>query len=297
MAADLLNEAHATGQLPLEEYQRRLDLLLQATTTADLRTLTEDLGPDVGGPKRRHTGLSIAIAVAVAVLVIGIATGVWLSGSQVALAPRVAKKSSTAPSPPAEASICRTLAAGGQTGAPPLSHIAPESDAGVQVPAGLPSSVRQDAETWQSLLNADNVITDIRQRSTDVVALVPTSCLRAYDPQFTWAGPGRSSTTSETVSARVFPSYEVVSARSASGRCWYLLDVYPGPAPRSIIPELPRNSFGVRVDFVAAATHDRSCAAAGAPGRGPWADGLPDPNDPLPTQLMQEINQLGATPS
>lgn len=185
------------------------------------------------------------------------------------------------PQPSSAGKFCAALLAAQKNdpSAPSVLGTAPTSDPwGTQtyiVPTHPSVRYVQDFAAVQSLANATSVVQMAWQKNGYQYAKLTTNCLSAYDSHFRWQAANDPSTGVGVISVSYADRHSLVAAKSASGTCWYELNVM-GPGD-PVIAQDDLQSYGV---FYAKGT--TTCAASAAPPLSDW-----ESPDPLPPQLTQ----------
>lgn len=143
---------------------------------------------------------------------------------------------------------------------------------------GTPQSVEDDVDASLSDDAATFVVLQAWQANGNQYVSLTPSCLHDYDPLFNFVSPSTPSTSTTEVSTELVDIHSINAVRSASGTCWYNLNVMDAGDP--IINQDGLQAYGT---YWATKTHG-PCTAATAPGYGVWGRA-----DPFPPQL--EVQQ------
>jgi hypothetical protein len=278
----VLNEGLVLGRLTTEEHAARVDSALRAKTLGDLSTLTEDLAST--SPRRdRNTVWRRLVPVLVLVSVLVVVAVLIGRHGPTSPAQRAGNSGSKSdgfvqPQPALAGKFCgQLLRAQSSTSATGILGIAPGSDPwGTQtliVPKHPTQTYVHDFAAVQSLENATSVVQMAWQKNGYQYAGLTLACMSAYDSHFDWIAPSASSTGPTAISADYTDRHSVVAARSASGACWFEVNVM-GPGD-PVISQFSLQSYGVYF-----ATGGSRCSADAAPSQPDW-----ELADPLPPQL------------
>jgi hypothetical protein len=283
----VLNDAASVGRLTTEEHADRVERALRAQTLGDLAALTTDLAPSTtrrGWPGQR---LILGALVLMAAAVTGdlvVTHHPTSAAPQTTSAPSPTGASSDGfvqPQPSVAGKFCAALLAAQKSdpSAPSVLGTSPTSDPwGTQtfiVPTHPSTRYVQDFAAVQSLANATSVVQMAWQKNGYQYTQLTTQCLSAYDSHFRWNASSDPSTGVGVISVSYADRHSMVAAMSASGTCWYELNVM-GPGD-PVIAQDDLQSYGV---FYAKGT--TTCAASAAPPLSDW-----ESPDPLPPQLTQ----------
>jgi hypothetical protein len=284
----VLNDAASVGRLTTEEHADRVETALRAQTLGDLAALTADLAP----PTTRRTFPIRRLVLGAIVIIVAAVSGdliVAQHGTSAAI-----QTTTSAPSPSGSSSdgfvqsqpsvagkFCNALLASQKRdpSGPSAIGTSPTSDPwGTQtliVPSHPSTRYVQDFAAVQSLANATSVVQMAWQKNGYQYAQLTTQCLSAYDSHFRWNAPVDPSTGVGVISVSYADRHSLVAAKSASGTCWYELNVMGPGDPVIVQDNLP--SYGV---FIAKSS--TTCAASAALSSADW-----ESPDPLPPQLTQ----------
>jgi hypothetical protein len=281
-AIGILNNGVAIGQLTPEEHAKRLQDALTAKTLSDLDRLTGDLRR----PVRRQRWLSGrrgVVAVALAGLMVGaavVANTLHTPPPQVSstAAQSPARDGFVQPQPGVAGRFCRSMAANhadnptdNPSGITPASNLIGK----YVVPPGTSPSVLKALVAYQALAAATHVVQQAWQGNGYQYSGVTLACLGDYSSGFKWVSATQSSTAPTTVSTLFTGHHSLLAARSATGSCWYALNVMSTDDPIIQSEGLP--SYGI---FSAVGPGSR-CSVSAAPGYGLWQQ-----DNPLPPQLQ-----------
>ena len=285
-----LNESVAVGRLTPEEHAERVEAALRAKTAGDLSVLTRDLVLPVS--RRPRSMMRRLLLPLLVVLVAAVTTGSILAVSgtsttspATSLTTSQATRSSSdgfvQPEPSVAGRFCRGLltsqradrSVAGVLGTAPGSD--PWGTQTLIVPAHPSPTFVQDFATVQSLENATSVVQMAWQKSGYQYSELTLACLSAYDSHFHWIPAGDSSNGSSDISVSYSDRHSLLAAKSASGTCWYELNVM-GPGD-PVIAQDDLQSYGVFFSKGGA-----RCAADAASSYADW-----ELADPLPPQLGQ----------
>ncbi|MGA2037213.1 MAG: DUF1707 domain-containing protein [Acidimicrobiales bacterium] len=275
-AIEVLNNALAIGQLAPEEHEERLQAALGAATVDALGKLTADLRV-LPHQRSRWSGGRRRVAAAVVVVATGAAvTGVALSGSTSAIHPTNAASKVTSmtsdgfvqPEASVAGKFCRAMAVNhAQNPDSNPSGVTPVSDPWgqpVAVSPSAPPSAEEDLAAAQSLANATGVVEQAWRANGYQYKGLTVPCLGNYDSTFDFVSAEAASTGSTIVSSSFADRHSLLAVQSASGTCWYELNVMYRGDP--IIQADNLQSYGT---FFATASHS-NCSADNAPGYGLW---------------------------
>jgi len=146
----------------------------------------------------------------------------------------------------------------------------------VTVAPNASTSTLDDLAAVQSASNGTSVIQQAWQTNGYQYAGLSIACLNGYDLAFHWVAATSNSANPTEISTSFTSEHSLLAVRSATGTCWYVLNVMTSGDP--IIDADDLQSYGV---FSAIGPGSR-CAAVKAPGYGLWQS-----MDPLPPQLQQ----------
>jgi len=281
-AIDILNNGLAIGQLTPEEHAKRIQDALTAKTLSDLDRLTGDLRKPVhqqGWLSRRRGVVALGL---VGLLV----AGAGVLANALHMPPHVVSSSTTQtpaqngfvqPQPGVAGRFCQSMAANhadNPTDNP--SGITPESNliGRFIVQPGTSPSVLKALATVQALVAATHVVQQAWQGNGYQYQGITLDCLGDYSSGFRWVSATVSSTGPTTVSTMFIGRHSLLAARSATGSCWYVLNVMSRDDPIIQSDGLP--SYGI---FSAMGPGSR-CSVSAAPGYGLWQQ-----DNPLPPQL------------
>ena len=296
--ADRLRDAVGAGLLPFEELETRIDMAYEAKTLADLEKLVRWLPPQeaTAPANRARTGRARAPWIVGAGLTAVVLTGVLVTigsrhnaPSQSTSTPaRVATPSPTSPSPsygssqagPAPSVVgtfCSSMAANqAQNPGDNPAGITPKANfwGNQPVPAGVNT---KDLAAVTTANAATFVILQAWQANGHQYQGLSIACLNDYDPTFRFVNAGVASSGHATVSATFESQHSLLAVLSATGRCWYALNVMNGDDP--IIAKDDLGSYG---SYYATRTA-HGCSAQDPPGYGLWQRA-----DPFPPQLQAQ---------
>jgi hypothetical protein len=283
-AIGILNNGVAIGQLTAEEHAKRLQDALTAKTLSDLHQLTDDLRNPVrqqGWLSRRRGVVTVGLA---GLLVVG--TGVLMTNSlhmppHLVSSPTTTRSSAqdgfVQPQPGVAGRFCQSMASnhtenpsGDPSGITPASNLIGR----FTVQPGTSPSVLKDLAAYQALVAATHVVQQAWQGNGYQYPGITLTCLGDYSAGFTWVSATVSSTSPTTVSTAFTGHHSLLAARSATGSCWYVLNVMSTDDPIIQTDGLP--SYGI-FSAIGQGSH---CSASASPGYGLWQQ-----DDPLPPQL------------
>jgi hypothetical protein len=288
--ADRLRRAAASGLLPFDVFEQRIDAAYSAETLGELEKLANGLpapkepspGSEPAGGRRFVPVLAGVALLALVLIVADVAAAGWGTRGRAPAAASATKTGSTAsgsgssgfvqPQKGAAGKFCKSMAA---------NH--------AQDPASNPSGITPGSNFW----GANKPV----KRTADVVAVTTAtaatflvmqawqangyqytgltiSCLNDYDPAFQFVGSSSASTGGVTVSTSFRSEHSLLAVRTSAGRCWYALNVMNASDPIIEVDDL--QSYGAFY----ATSPGGPCTASRAPGFGLWQSA-----DPLPPQL------------
>lgn len=288
--ADRLRDAVASGLLPFDEFEQRIDAAYAAKTLGDLEKLARWLpipkepssGSEPRAGKRFVPVLAGVGLLALVLIVAAVAIAGWGTRDRApAAAPATKIGSATSPSGSngfvqpqkgVAGKFCKAMAA---------NH--------ARDPASNPSGITPDSNFWgadnPSTTTADLIAVRTATAATFLVMQawqangyqytgLTISCLNDYDPAFQFLSSTSASTGGATVSTSFRSQHSLLAVRTSAGRCWYALNVMNSGDP--IIDDDDLQSYG---GFYATSPGG-PCTASSAPGFGLWQGA-----DPLPPQL------------
>jgi hypothetical protein len=163
--------------------------------------------------------------------------------------------------------------ANGGLGTAPTSY--PWGTQTILGPAHPSSDYVQDLGTVQSLTNATRVVQMAWQKNGYQYEKLTINCLSAYDSHFRWVPANAPSKGPGIVSVSYVDRHSLLAARSASGACWFELNVM-GPGDPVIVQD------DLQSPGVFFAKGGAPCTANAAPPLADW-----ELANPLPPQLGQ----------
>jgi Domain of unknown function (DUF1707) len=286
-AVEILNHGLATGQLDPAEHDERLQRALEAEFVGDLRGLTVDLRRSETRyswltPSRHRAALAILSLVLVGILIlIGIEASTPARQRQTVTT--TTPEGFVKPEPALVGKFCRAMARNQvhNPGSNPSGITSSTNfwNQPVTVPPGAPPSVQEDLSAAQSAVDGTFAILQAWQANGYQYRSLTTSCINEYDPAFDWIGGGKSSTGPLQISTSFKSEHSLLAVRSASGTCWYELNVMTSGDPIIDADGLP--AYG---SFSATSSGVR-CSADSAPGYALWQQG-----GAIPTQLQTELS-------
>ena len=283
-AIGILNNGVAIGQLTPEEHAKRLQDALTAKTLSDLDGLTGDLWNPVRKQRwlsRRRgvvaVGLAGLVVAGVGVLVANaVHTPAHLGSSTTTQSPT--RDGVVPPQPDVAGRFCQSMIANhaenstaNPSGITPGSNLIGQS---LIVQPGTSPSVLKDLATYQALVAATHVVQQAWQGNGYQYSGITLACLGDYSSGFKWVSATVSSNGPTTVSTLFTDHHSLLAARSATGNCWYLLNVMSRDDPIIQSDGLP--SYGL-FSAMGPGSH---CSASASPGYALWQQ-----DNPLPPQL------------
>ena len=243
---EVLNRSFSTGQLNDEELEVRTTSAFRATTLSELAQLTVDLVPQARSPEV-HRGPRRTLGIASVVVAVALVTGLFVHAARRPSPPAAATQTTKTtydgfvqPQPSLAGRICKALYATQSPGSSGSLDTTPTSIPWAK-PLNLPAhpslAFTQDLATAQSLEDATLVLQQLWGKNGYQYTDLTTRCLIAYDSNFQWLPAGAVSNSPTQVSVTYADHHSLMAAKSASGACWYALNVMaassdrPGRAP------------------------------------------------------------------